>query len=427
MAIKVMSPMLARECTLGIPGEYNTPNGMIDSSINGPVSMRRVLLMIDQFTSPHAGTEQHLLFLCRHLPKTVRSLHFAVLTAVRRADPAVFPIQPYVLPQARGPAPLRFLGRVRASARLIAAEQIDVVQTFCPMSELAAVLATRLAGRGLVVGCRRNIGYWHSTRTLWRARLVTRFVSHFVANCEAAKQFGIANERIELDRISVITNPVDVQRLQDGTKNPIAREAAGIQSGERVVGIVATVRPIKDHETYFRAARMVLERHPRTRFLVVGDDQPAHRQRLVQLVAWLGIERQVSWLGPVANAYRVLPHFDVGVLSSRSEGYSNALLEYAAAGVPAVATDVGGTSEVIVDGQTGFLVPPADPEAMAARITLLLDHPDLAQTLGRQAKTRALAECAPDKVIAQYCALYSRLLAASRENTMQPEAAKAEK
>ncbi|MGQ9561866.1 MAG: glycosyltransferase [Candidatus Oleimicrobiaceae bacterium] len=368
-------------------------------------------MAVDEFDAGHGGTEQHLLFLCHHLPRVGIPTHLALLTGSRQADAAIFPIQPEVLGQGNnGPLPRRFGGRIRSLARLISREGIDIVYAFCPVSELAAVLATRLVGRGRVVGCQRNTGYWHSAATLWRARLARRFVGHVVANCQAAARFAIESEWVPPDRVSVIPNPINFERLKHGERNPVRRQQVGIRPGEKVVGIVANVRPVKDYDTFFQAARLVLDRHPATRFLVVGDYLAAYRERLLQTVASLGISNQVAWLGVVENPYQVLPHFDVGVLSSRSEGFSNALLEYASAGVPAVATAVGGSPELVIDGHTGFLVPPGDPPAMAARINLLLDQPELARTLGRQAKEQAFARCGQENILAQYQALFSRLL-----------------
>jgi len=371
----------------------------------------QVLLVMDEFDAGHGGTEQHLLFLCQHLPRVGLSTQFVVLSGIQRANAAMFPIPPQVLARNNdGALPFRFLGRVRRLARLIAREKLDIVYAFCPVSELAAVLATRLARRGLVVGCQRNIGYWHSAGTLWRARMARRFAAHVVANCQAAAQFAIETEWLPAGRVSVIPNPINLERLQQGQRNPVPREQAGIRPGEKVVGIVANVRPVKDYETFFRAASLVLQRHPSTRFLIVGDYLPAYRRSLLQTVESLGIGNQVSWLGPVENPYQVLPHFDVAVLSSRSEAFSNALLEYASAGIPAVATAVGGTPELVVDGHTGFLVPAGDYREMATRINLLLDQPELARRLGCQAKERAFANCHPDRVIGQYQAFFARLL-----------------
>jgi len=111
----------------------------------------------------------------------------------------------------------------------------------------------------------------------------------------------------------------------------------------------------------------------------------------------------------VPNLYSFLHHCDVGVLSSLSEAFSNALLEYAAAGVAAVATDVGGTKEVIEDAETGFIVPPRSPEQMAERICQLLQDEKLRKRLGENARRRAETRFAEEKILRQYSRLYLRL------------------
>ena len=121
--------------------------------------------------------------------------------------------------------------------------------------------------------------------------------------------------------------------------------------------MVATVRPVKDYATFLRAAGWCLTVHPRTRFLVIGTEEPDYKAQMAALARDLAIERQVSWLGPMPNPISVVRLFDVAVLSSLSEAMSNAVQEYMAVGVPTVATDVGGIREIIDDGATGFVVP----------------------------------------------------------------------
>jgi L-malate glycosyltransferase len=375
----------------------------------------RVLLVIDQFYDVMGGTEQHLLFLCRNLPKAGIDVQLVVLTDVRRCGIDVFDVPVRVLWPQNQRFGLGFLRRVWRLAEYVKSEKIDVIQSFCPVSEVAAVLAAQLGRRSRVVGCRRNTGYWHTFWTRWRTRLFGRFVHHFVANSEAAKHHAVDSEWIPRRRVTVIHNPVDMLRMQLGFSNPETPGNLNIQSGEGIVAMVATVRPIKDHETFLRAAKIILHRHPHTRFLVIGDAKQDYRDTLVRLSQHLQIDRQVTWVGAVVNTYRLLPWVHVGVLTSLSEGYSNALLEYAAAGIPSVATNVGGNVETIEDGITGFLVPPKDPVKLADRIIYLLEHPDEARRLGDAAKQRAFAENSPEQVIDRYLKVYTQLHSFSEE------------
>ena len=368
----------------------------------------KILFLVDDFVGPEGGTEQHLLFLQRELPRDRFDLHFGVLTRIQRITASEFPVPPVMLNSF--PRGLRgALGRLRCLAAFVKTNQIDVVHAFFLTSELYACLAVKLAGRGKVLGIRRNIGYWHTWRSRWLARLVGLLGASYAANCEAARDFAASVEWIGRKRVTVIPNPAPTKRLQEGLANVPPRTSLGIAKDEQIVGMVGTVRPIKDYATFLRAARLVLDHHPRTRFFVIGTEEPDYKVQMLQLARELGIDAQVSWLGPMPNPLTVVPLFDVAVLSSQSEAMPNAVMEYTATGIATVATDVGGTSEIVEDGRTGFLVPARAPEVLAERIRRLLADPSLRGTLGQNAKRRANTVFSEHRILAQYAELYSRL------------------
>jgi glycosyltransferase involved in cell wall biosynthesis len=369
----------------------------------------KILFLIDDFCGPEGGTEQHLLFLQRELPRDQFDLYFGVLTRIRRIDPVEFPVPPVMLNGGRRGL-LGVPSRLRRLMSFIKAAEIDVVHAFSRRSELYACLAVRLAGRGKVLGIRRNIGHWHTWRSRWTARLVGFLGAEYAANCEAAREFAARVEWIPRRRVSVIHNPAPRKRLEEGLASVPPRSSLGIVDGEQVVGMVATVKPVKDYATYLRAAKLVLQEHPRTRFLAVGCEEPDYKHQMEQLARELGIERQVTWLGPIPNPLTVVPLFDVAVLSSRSEALSNAVLEYAAAGVAIVATDVGGTREIVEDEQTGFIVPPGDPWVMADRIMHLLSDAPFRRMIATSARRRAETVFFEGRVLDEYAKLYAHLV-----------------
>jgi glycosyltransferase involved in cell wall biosynthesis len=305
--------------------------------------------------------------------------------------------------------PAGALGRLRRLVQLIEAVHADVVHAFCRRSELFAILAARWAGRGRVLGVRRNIGYWHNGFTRWTARIVGLGGAAYAANCEAAREFATRVEWIPRRRVSVIQNPLLTSRRQEGLASVPPRSALGILDGEQVVGMVATIRPIKDYGTFLRSARLVLDKHSHTRFLAIGDQDPDYAREMRQLAHDLGINGHVSWVGRVANPLSVLPLVDVAVLSSRSEGFSNALLEYATAGAAIVVTNVGGVPEIVDDGAPGFLVPPRSPELMANRCCGLLEDESLRKRLGQNAQRRVRENWSQETILEQYATLYRRL------------------
>ncbi len=377
----------------------------------------RVLFLIDNVGGSEGGTEQHLLFLQRELPRDLLDLHFGVLTGLERIRAEDFPVRPVMLNGFahgwRGG-----LARIRRLAAYIKTNEIDVVHAFGLASELQACLAVRLAGRGKVLGVRRNIGYCQTWRSRWIGRLVGLLGAQYAANCEAARDFAARVEWIGRRRVTVIRNPVQAKRIEEGLARVPPRSSLGIADGEQAVGIVATVRPVKDYATFLRAARLVLDDHPQTRFLVIGTEEPDYKAQMLQLVDELGIERHVAWLGSMPNPLCVVPLFHVAVLSSYSEAMSNAVIEYAAAGVATVATDVGGTREVVEDGQTGFLVPARDPQAMAKRISQLLADAELRRAMGEKARLRMRGLFSQRNVLMDYAALYARLAGHTPEENL---------
>ncbi len=374
----------------------------------------KILMVIDDFIFAHGGSEQHLLFLLKKLPRSECEVHFAVLSGIRQADPSDFGVPPVILKR-EGDYGLRGAGkRLWRLASMIRSLDIDIVYAFCPVSELFAAAGVRLARRGRVLAARRNSGYWHTRATVLRARCMAKCGLHYLANCEAVRRSCQQRERIAEERISVILNPLHEDRRREGLAAVVPRGSVGIRDGEAVVGLVANIRRVKDHASLLRAVPRVLQQFPRTRFLLVGAEERGLAEELRALGRELKIDQQLTWTGAIRNPYTVIPHFDVGALSSASEGFPNTLVEYAAAGVPAVVADVGGAREIVMDGQTGFVVPPRSPEALADRICRLLGDRDLRRRMGECARRRVEAELAEDKILMQYVDLYHRLTARAR-------------
>ena len=300
-----------------------------------------------------------------------------------------------------------------------------MVHAFGFPSELYAFLAVKLAGRGKVLVVRRNVGYWQTWWGRWKGRLAGLLGFHYAANCEAARDFTAKAEWISRRRVTVISNPAPAGRLRDGLASLLPRSALGVADDEQVVGMVATVRPIKDYATFLRAAHVVLDRLPRTRFIVIGTEQSEYKSQMARLSSELGIDSRVAWLGPLPNPFTVVPSFDVAVLTSRSEAMSNSILEYMTAGIATVATDVGGTRELVDDGQTGFLLPAGNPSALAERVCQLLTDSSLRSLFGDRARRKTETHFAAQRVIHAYRELYFRLAAktdsAATRSTGRPD------
>jgi glycosyltransferase involved in cell wall biosynthesis len=189
-------------------------------------------------------------------------------------------------------------------------------------------------------------------------------------------------------KIRIIHSGVDPSAFpyrSDGRRDE-GRASLGLQPGDAVVGIVAVMRPEKDHDTFLRAGRLVVDAMPAARLLLVGDGP--ERIRLERLAAELGLGDRVVFTGMRADAVELMGLFDVAVLSSTTECLPYVVLEAMAMGVPTVCTAVGGLPEMVEDEVTGRLVPPAAPADLAEAILSILQDPRRTAAMGAAARRR---------------------------------------
>ena len=181
-------------------------------------------------------------------------------------------------------------------------------------------------------------------------------------------------------------------------------------AGFRLV-CVANIRPPKDQMTLLRAFKYVVEGEPRARLFLVGaEGESAYARKIWAERDALNLKQQVVWLGKRENVLSILSACDVGVLSSISEGFPLALLEYGAAGLAVAATQVGECSEILDHGNAGALMPPRDPRALADALLMLLSNPERRAALGRSLQMRIERHYNPEVSLQAVEAIYSRLL-----------------
>jgi glycosyltransferase involved in cell wall biosynthesis len=207
------------------------------------------------------------------------------------------------------------------------------------------------------------------------------------------------------DRVTVIPNGVASWPEQDGIA---VRDELGLEPDARVLVQTAVLRAQKAVDVMLEAVAILHRSEPSVRLLVIGQGDPGP---LRELAGRLEIGHAVMFLGHRGDVPAVLAAADVGVLSSDFEGSPLAVLEYMAAGLPVVATDVGGVPSMVRRGETGLLVPRRDPAALAAAIRDVLADPDRMRTMGEQGRARHRAEFSNDTMGERVYELYERLLA----------------
>lgn len=179
----------------------------------------KILLLTDHLGGIDGGTEQHLMFLLRELPRNVFDVRFAVLGPLGRFDSTALPILPTIVYRDRCGSVWQPFFVLYHLISLIRRLKPDVVHAMCRTSELGALVATMWAGHGEVLGVRRNTGYWHTWQSRWVARVTGLLGAEYAANCDAARDFAAQVEWIPKRRVCVIRNPVPSKRLEEGLAN----------------------------------------------------------------------------------------------------------------------------------------------------------------------------------------------------------------
>ncbi|MBS1816590.1 MAG: glycosyltransferase [Acidobacteria bacterium] len=273
---------------------------------------------------------------------------------------------------------------------------------------LGAIAAT-LAQVPVVVTSRRSLAHFKKGRLHYRAlELITnRLTDCIVANSEAVRQDTLASEGLRPDDVLVIHNGIEAGRYH-GERDTGVREQLGAEGDSPVAVVLANLIHYKGHRYFFEAWSAVLRSHPRAVAWLVGDG-PLRSAFEAELGA-RGLSSSVRVLGTRTDVPRLLASADVLVHPSLEEGFSNALLEGMAAGLPVVATDVGGNPEAVLDGKTGYLVPARDAAALAHAIGQVFSRPDLGRSMGEAGRRRVMQEFQLGTMIRRYEDLYLRLL-----------------
>jgi glycosyltransferase involved in cell wall biosynthesis len=233
-----------------------------------------------------------------------------------------------------------------------------------------------------------------------------------IANSKAVRE-ALVRDGVPKAKISIIYNGLDVMRVSNQTSRSDALSSLGLPEdparARRFVTIVANMRhEVKDYPMFLRAAQAVKKAVPDAEFLLAGEGELT--DGLQRLASELGVSAATFFLGRCEKIAELLSISDVCVLSSKAEGFSNSILEYMAAGRPVVATNVGGAPEVIVEGETGYLVSAGDDATMAARIISLLQEPETVKQFGAAGKLLVERNFSCEAQLNRTEELYNRLL-----------------
>lgn len=378
----------------------------------------RLLEFVTELT--FGGTEKHVVNLMERLDSSRFEVRVGCLNrighAVQRIRARGVPLVEYKINSLYKPNTFKQQLRL---ARAVRRHKIQILHSYGFYSNVFAIPAARLGGAAVVVASIRDAGdMW----TPWQKRLeklVCRLADCVLVNAEAVRQ-RLVREGYAGEKIRVIRNGIDTARFEKTPAGGRVRQEFGLPPRAPLVAVVSVLRPLKGIEYFLDAARIVSQRCPDARFLVVGDSvyregrdvvgDSAYRNELERYARLLDLGGRLVFTGFRLDVPELLSEITVSVLPSLSEGLSNVLLESMAAGVPVVTTPVGGNAEAVEDGVAGLLVPPCDAAALADAICLLLDSPELALRFGQAGRQRVAERFCLAHMVRETERLYGQLL-----------------
>lgn len=364
-----------------------------------------ILLVLDQFPKTLGGGERIVLRLAGLLPRygyRASILTFAVHPECTGLEKPPCPIYLLPLQKTYDLTALRGAFELRAFLRQ---QKIKVVHTFFESSDIWAGFVTKAFSDAKLVWSRRDMGILRTSKHEVAYRLMSGFPDAVFAVSELVRQHCIEVDRVDPKRVETVYNGLDLAEWESVVR-------PGSQDGIRIV-TVGNIRRVKGHDVLIRAAASIAQRFPAATFSVAGEVlEREYFEELQQLVEELGLSDRFEFAGGIRRLREYLAGVDIFVLPSRSEGFSNAIVEAMAASLPVVATDVGGNAEAVENGSTGIIVPPEDAEALASAMAELLADPERARQMGAMGKRVVADRFTTDAMMRRIVSAYGRMLAA---------------
>ena len=378
----------------------------------------RLLLVVDSLDV--GGAERHVVDLAVALGHKGHDVTVACSVAgplASELEQACIPVRPLLECLIKRRVSVAF---ARKLGRLLDRERFDLVHAHVYASAAAAALATPGTGVPLVI-TEHTEAPWRSRRARLFSRLVYRRAERIIAVSDAIRRLLIEGYDVPPERVTFVPNAVvPVPDALPGTSRAIP---AGWRKGP-LIGRVARLQTEKGVAIFLKAAARVAPLFPEARFLVIGDG-PLRRE-LAVLAKRLGLERRVHFLGFRSDAPALIALLDVLVVSSLSDGAPLVILEAMEAGVPVVASAVGGIPDQIRHDEEGILVPPGDPVALGDALVGLLRDPAYARCLGEAGRRRAASEFGYEAMVRKVEAVYRAALGVPDASAAAPEAAELE-
>lgn len=352
------------------------------------------------------GAEKQLTLLATQLPKSEFDVHVAVLTHTGpyEQDLQQAGIAIHHIGKRWKVDPLAYF-RLK---KLINELKPDIVQTWLFAANSYGRAAAKSAGIKHILASERCVDPWKSTAALWIDRYQAGYTERIITNSSGVVDF-YQSRGLSPEKFLVIPNgvPQDLRPTSSITRDDLLKSLS-LPADSKLIGAVGRLWPQKRMKDAIWAADLLKCIRDDVHLLIIGDGP--QRKLLEQFRAKVEIEDRVHFLGHRSDVAQLLPHFDAMWLTSGYEGQSNSVMEAMLAGVPVVATDIPGNRDLIVSGESGFLVDLGDRSEFARKTEQILQDGELAMKLRRNAQQRMQNEFTVEKMVARYADFYRQLL-----------------
>ncbi len=386
------------------------------SSSHGEVARRQdsphhVLFIIDELCEI-GGAERVLFKMIRSLPQELFRCSLFTFRINEEADLQQIGCPVYVLPLRRTYDwnALKVARQIRSFVRQ---EKVSIVHTFFETSDLWAGPIAKLSGCPVLVSSRRDLGILRSRKHRISYKLLRGMYDSVLAVSPQVREYCIQEDGLDPARVQTLFSGLDMDCVANAASRSVMRKQLDIPETAPVIVTVGNIRRVKGVDVLLEAAALVCRKHSNAVFLVVGrKSEEEHCRELENRISTLGLGGKFRMVGGREDVFSLLRMSDVFCLPSRSEGFSNALIEAMACGLPCVATDVGGNKEALMQEQTGYLVPSENPEAMAAALLRLLSNPEQARDMGLRGERVVRNGFTTETMVANLINIYQGLIAA---------------
>ena len=361
----------------------------------------KIILVIDSFTTPNAGTEGQVTTLINSLGSSLFDIELVVLG--KMMDDALLPFECTVhhFKNFSIKNPLSWL-KFFNLCRLRRIKKETVFQTYFIDASICTPLIAKLLGAPCIVS-RRDMGYWYTPTLLFVLRIVSKLTTGFLVNSNAVGDLINEKEGASRDKIKVIYNGYKQLGRANAVDDKMAKLIYEIKTVKVV--LVANIRPVKRIEDAIRALKFITATNVHL-FVVGGGETSA----LKTLAEQLKVDARVTLLGSQEAIPSLLSLMDIGLLCSESEGYSNAILEYQFAKLPVVCSYTGGNIEAVEHEVDGLHFDVGNIELMAKQLECLCIDPDKRKEMGLKGHQKAVMRHNVENMVTSHVRLYKKAL-----------------